>query len=178
MDIRILLWYSLSVLVSVSNDNVNNIMRTDMVRVRARARALSLYLCIMYCFTFAHLPTTLFQAALLTAPSNLWLLYFGMCSVMVMGGMQVSVRWSWGEVLSVSVTCCCCRPTCLRHREDLTDCGLDIQLSLCLWLSNLQLWSLVKSCCLALTCIHDSDSDSCWRRYQYLSVAKEWFLRC
>ena len=177
MDIRILLWYSLSVLVSVSNDNVNNIMRTDMVRVRARARALSLYLCIMYCFTFAHLPTTLFQAALLTAPSNLTVVFWNVyCNGNGWHAGLSSVRWSWGEVLSVSVTCCCCRPTCLRHREDLTDCGLDIQLSLCLWLSNLQLWSLVKSCCLALTCIHDSDS--CWRRYQYLSVAKEWFLRC
>ena len=47
-----------------------------MVRVRARARALSLYLCIMYCFTFAHLPTTLFQAALLTAPSNLTVVFW------------------------------------------------------------------------------------------------------
>ena len=73
-------FYSNPVLVSVSNDNVNNIMRTDMVRVRARARAraraLSLYLCIMYCFTFAHLPTTLFQAALLTAPSNLTVVFW------------------------------------------------------------------------------------------------------
>ena len=150
-----------------------------MVRDRVRARARALFICVCVCIaSHSHTYPLHYSKPLFWLLLPTWLLYFGMCSVMVMGGMQVSVRWSWGEVLSVSVTCCCCRPTCLRHREDLTDCGLDIQLSLCLWLSNLQLWSLVKSCCLALTCIHDSDSDSCWRRYQYLSVAKEWFLRC
>ena len=152
-------------------------MVRDRVRVRVRARARALYLCLcMYCFTLAHLPPLHYSKPLFWLLLSSWLLYFGMCwMVMVMGGKQVSVSvrrsWSWGEPLSVSVvTCCCCFDLpAWGDREDLT------------WL-----WHRYTTVSLSLivnfTRLSYSDLYS-WQWQLMASIpiplrSQEWFLRC
>lgn len=149
-----------------------------MVRDRVRARARALYLCLcMYCFTFAHLPPLHYSKPLFWLLLSSWLLYWNVLNGNG-NGWQAGLSEAELELRRASL-CLCCHllllllSTYLLEATGKTwlDCGIDIQLSLCLWLSTSQ-------DCLTLTCIHDSDS--WWRQYQYLSVAvaKEWFLRC